>query len=297
MGIDEKRRIFISYKRVDKDLVFKIKDEIESRVGEKCWVDLSGIESDAQFVCVIIEAIQVCEIVLFMYSSAHTKITDFEHDYTIRELSYASKKGKRIVFINLDRSELTDWFEFMYPGKQQVDALNSDALIKLADDMRGWLNINKNTNKSDISKKNDSLKYSQRDTEKQGDIQWYLNAAMHGDAHAQCVLGEFYFYGKGVKKNLTEAINWWRKSAEQNFANAQENLGHCYFNGFGVRQDYTEAAKWYEKAAKQGYAPSQYSLGCCYYYGYGVKRSYEESEKWWLKAAAQGYESAINALR
>ena len=55
-------RIFISYKRVDKDKVFKIKDHIESALGEKCWIDLDGIESDAQFANVIINAINECEV-------------------------------------------------------------------------------------------------------------------------------------------------------------------------------------------------------------------------------------------
>ena len=40
-------RIFISYKRADKDKVLMIKDQIESALGEKCWIDLDGIESDA----------------------------------------------------------------------------------------------------------------------------------------------------------------------------------------------------------------------------------------------------------
>lgn len=46
-------RIFISYQRVDKEKVFKIKDQIESALGEMCWIDLDGIESDAQFKNVI----------------------------------------------------------------------------------------------------------------------------------------------------------------------------------------------------------------------------------------------------
>lgn len=36
-------RIFISYKRVDKEKVFKIKDQIESALGEKCWIDFKGL--------------------------------------------------------------------------------------------------------------------------------------------------------------------------------------------------------------------------------------------------------------
>lgn len=85
-------RIFISYKRADKEKVFRIKEQIESTLGEKCWIDLDGIESDAQFKNVIIRAINECEVVLFMYSQHHTKIIDFERDWTVRELNFAQKK-------------------------------------------------------------------------------------------------------------------------------------------------------------------------------------------------------------
>mgnify|MGYP003469706725 CR=1 FL=1 len=69
-------RIFISYKRDDKDIVFRIKDDIESNVGVKCWIDLDGIESNAQFVGEITEAIDACEVFIFMHSKEHNKIID-----------------------------------------------------------------------------------------------------------------------------------------------------------------------------------------------------------------------------
>lgn len=132
-------RIFISYKRVDKDKVLKIKDQIESALCEKCWMDLDGIESDAQFKDVIIKAINECEIVLFMYSKSHAKIVDFENDWTVRELNFAQKKSKRIVFVNLDGSPLSDLFEFDYGTKQQVDASSQQSMLKLIADLRTWL--------------------------------------------------------------------------------------------------------------------------------------------------------------
>lgn len=134
-------RIFISYKRADKEKVFKIKDQIETVIGEKCWIDLDGIESDAQFENVIIQAINDSEIVLFMYSKAHSKIEDFEKDWTIRELNFAEKKKKKIVFINVDGSELTDRFEFRYGTKQQVDGLSIRHIEKLIKDLCEWLGI------------------------------------------------------------------------------------------------------------------------------------------------------------
>lgn len=134
-------RIFISYKRVDKEKVFKIKDQIESALGEKCWIDLDGIESDAQFKNVIIRAINACEIILFMYSKAHSKIVDFEKDWTVRELNFAAKKNKRIVFINLDGSPLTDAFEFDYGTKQKLDGQSSQSLSRLNTELKRWLGI------------------------------------------------------------------------------------------------------------------------------------------------------------
>lgn len=135
-------RIFISYKRVDKDKVFKIKDQIESALGEKCWIDLDGIESDAQFANVIIKAINDCEVFLFMYSLAHSQITDYKKDWTVRELDFAQYKEKRIVFVNLDSSPLSDWFYLLFGTMQQVDATSSQSLLRLISDLKKWLNVN-----------------------------------------------------------------------------------------------------------------------------------------------------------
>lgn len=134
-------RIFISYKRTDKKKVFRIKQRIEHTIKEKCWLDLDGIECDEQFISVIMTAINEAQIVLFMYSSAHKNIKDYECDWTIRELSYAQKRGKRIVFINLDGSALTDWFEFNYGLKQQIDARKDEDIKHLLIDLKKWLKI------------------------------------------------------------------------------------------------------------------------------------------------------------
>lgn len=135
-------RVFISYKRVDKDKVFRLKEIIEEEIQEKCWVDLDGIESDAQFAEVIIHAIDDCEIFLFMYSAAHLQITDLEQDWTVKELQYAGLEKKRIVFVNIDGSPLGKWFKFMFGQKQQVDATSDSALRKLCLEINKWLGNN-----------------------------------------------------------------------------------------------------------------------------------------------------------
>ena len=149
-------RIFISYKRDDKDVVFKIKDDIEKHVGELCWIDVDGIESDAQFVNVIIKAIEECEIFLFMYSRRHAEIVDYEQDWTIREINYAYVKRKRIIFLNIDGTLLSDWFIMMFGLKQQVDISSSFAVNKLYADLKKWLNREGVVGSSEISLKSDS---------------------------------------------------------------------------------------------------------------------------------------------
>ena len=151
-------RVFLSYKRKDKDLVFPIKDKIEAAIGEPCWIDLEGIESDAQFAKVVMNAIAKASIFLFMYSKCHSEITDLDHDWTIRELSYAEKKGKRIVFCNIDKTPLTDWFDFMYPYKQQVDMTSPEDVERLLEDLREWLGV---TNTQDERTKQEPIVYTE----------------------------------------------------------------------------------------------------------------------------------------
>ena len=133
--------IFISYKRVDKDKVFEIKDFIETHTGISCWIDLDGIESDALFEDVIIEAIDSCEVFLYFYSNEHLKISDYDNDWTIKELDFAQEEKKRIVFINLDNTPLNKKFKFRYRYKQQVDAQDQSRLDKLVSDIRNWFNV------------------------------------------------------------------------------------------------------------------------------------------------------------
>lgn len=49
------------------------------------------------------------------------------------------KKEKRIVFVNIDGTPLTDEFEFDFGTKQQVDAQNPTSIRKLIKDISLWL--------------------------------------------------------------------------------------------------------------------------------------------------------------
>ncbi|MCI5780053.1 MAG: sel1 repeat family protein [Lentisphaeria bacterium] len=122
---------------------------------------------------------------------------------------------------------------------------------------------------------------------------WYRRADKDGAYY----LGRCYDYGRGVPKDMTEAVKWFRKAAEQGVAEAQFLLGASYAFGRGVPKDMTETVKWFRKAAEQGDAKAQYNLGVCYANGDGVKQDYSEAVKWLGKAAAQGNKQTAEVLK
>jgi len=102
------------------------------------------------------------------------------------------------------------------------------------------------------------------------------------------VLGEKYYYGRGVSQDYKEAAKYFLKTAEQGYADAQYKLGRMYEYGYGVGSDVIEAVEWYEKAALQGHSDAQYSLGCLYDdFFEDVKALY-----WYEKSAEQGNSAA-----
>lgn len=49
---------------------------------------------------------------------------------------------------------------------------------------------------------------------------------------------------------MQKAVEWYTKAAEQGHAAAQYNLGNCYYDGEGVEKDLQKAIEWYTKAAE-----------------------------------------------
>ena len=123
-------------------------------------------------------------------------------------------------------------------------------------------------------------------------VKWYLLAAGQGDAEAQRILGDCYFWGEGIREDKQEAVKWYRLAAEQGDAEAQRILGACYYFGTGIREDKQEAVKWYRLAAEQGNAKAQWILGGCYFGGEGIREDKQEAVKWFRLAAGQGYVEA-----
>lgn len=80
----------------------------------------------------------------------------------------------------------------------------------------------------------------------------YLVFSQKGEPMAQNQLGELYEQGKGVKKNMGEAIYWYRKAAGQQLAKAEFNLGRVYAEGIGVNRNEMLALRMMRDAVAHG---------------------------------------------
>lgn len=182
-------KIFISYSRFDKKQVFKLKNEIDKFIGIKtCWLDLTGIESDQQFVDVIIDAINQSEIFLFMYSNNSEK-----SEWTRKEIDYAQMKGKKIVFVKLGNIKLNNYYLFQYGTHDIINIFDKDEKNKLLRNLKSWICIeDSNDTRSDSAIDNNKYgitdKSESNTTEKKDIIdkniqflktnKWYISAAI-----------------------------------------------------------------------------------------------------------------------
>ena len=127
--------VFISYSRKDLAFVRSFAKRIEDEVHTVPWVDLKGIETGVQFEDVIVEAINNCELVLFLFSK-----NSLGSPWTKKEVMYAKNVGKKIYPIVIDGSQLSGWFLFEYGDVNYIDYSKDEQVDKLFGDMRDYLN-------------------------------------------------------------------------------------------------------------------------------------------------------------
>ncbi len=122
---------------------------------------------------------------------------------------------------------------------------------------------------------------------------WYENAARNDQKEAQFNLAWMYDTGAGVPRDVKAAAFWYERAASQGHAVAQLNLSILYESGQGVVQDYKAAVRWLKRGAEQGNVSAQVNLGAMYAEGKGVRRDPISAHMWFNIAASQGSENAL----
>lgn len=82
---------------------------------------------------------------------------------------------------------------------------------------------------------------------------WLQAAATRGHTLSQFGLAYLYYYGSGVKADLTKAADWWAQSARQKLPAGFFMLAKAYEEGAGRKQDPKRALELYKEAQKLGY--------------------------------------------
>ncbi len=90
-------------------------------------------------------------------------------------------------------------------------------------------------------------------------VQWYRKTADGGNSEAQYYMGLIAYKDKRPGSD-TEMIKWLKRAALQGHGDAQELLGQLYFSGEVVEKDLVESEKWLKAAMESGLGYATYML-------------------------------------
>ena len=124
-------------------------------------------------------------------------------------------------------------------------------------------------------------------------LRWYRLAAELGDELGIAQLRRCYEYGDGVPRNPEKAFEISKNAAEQGSAACQMDVGRRYLCGDGVAKNCEIAVNWFRKAARQGYPWAQLRLAICYGTGLGTCKNVERGRSWANKAAEYGLDVTV----
>ncbi len=126
--------------------------------------------------------------------------------------------------------------------------------------------------------------------------EWLEKGAEQGNPGHQVILGNLYYLGRYLPKNMEKALYWLEKSAQQDQTMALEILGDIYLGGLEVKKDPYKGVQYLSKASKLGSETASYKLGCEYWEGKRVSLDGAKAIYWLTQAADQGHVAAQRSI-
>lgn len=118
-------------------------------------------------------------------------------------------------------------------------------------------------------------------------LHYYLEAAKQGSYKANSLLGEMYFTGTGVEKNLQKAVQYFEKASYYD-GPAALNLVQCHNQGIKTRIENNEQVKeLLEFAAQTGILNAQEQLILGYYHGIFTDKEEPKQYLHWCEKASK----------
>ena len=118
--------------------------------------------------------------------------------------------------------------------------------------------------------------------------------AAKNDYNALAMIGDAFKRGRfGRAKDDLKALDCWIQAVELGSPGACKDIGECYFEGWGVSKDMGRSDFFLRVGALRGHISARHNIGCSEY-GLG---NYEIGIHHWKIAAEAGHQLSLNELR
>jgi Sel1 repeat len=207
------------------------------------------------------------------------KGTDEKHEWAF--ITYSDKKPLHEQLIHQlgflsDEKVARNLFELHKFGEQD-DIFSSIAIRKLAEQGDGH-------SAYVLGRRYEYGLYGE-DKSRKDAIFWFKRAGELGEADGYHVLGFLYDHDKDIgNSDLKKSTEYYRKAAEMGLAGSQNNLAWSYYKGKGVSKNVSDAIYWVTRSAEQGEPFAYSTLAEIRFDGNGFPRDDIETLKWTLLA-------------
>ncbi len=116
----------------------------------------------------------------------------------------------------------------------------------------------------------------------------FETAARMGHSFSMNSLGRMYQRGETVQADPALARRYWEEAAARGDIYGIDNLGFVYLEGIGAPKDNGKALAYFKQASDLGHPEAPSNIGRLYVLGQGVPVDYEEARRWYLIGADRG---------
>ena len=115
-------------------------------------------------------------------------------------------------------------------------------------------------------------------------FRWAEKSAAQNCAEGIYILGNSYYFGRGVACDKKKAIELFKKGVELGSASCMVNLANEYQSGENIKKNKKKAFALLTEAAEKGNAVGMKALGRCYQYEIGCEYDMEKAIEWYEKS-------------